>query len=255
MSALAFVCALVCAFAAFGFGFGFEPAAAALAAAFAVSTNPRSLVALAAVGIGCWLAVGVGRDTDRGWLVRVSTRLAVVATLTAFLAAPELIALLRFADLYDFVQYEGYAGLGDYLRHAVDAVSRPVFALGVGGLILAWLTPAGAVTRAVAASLALYVGATLVLATDQTGYSLGRQLEATRLMPFQRLLTIYLAAVAFRHVSWWLVGRIGAASRPLADAVLLAAAGFVLVAWIAPAGGTVPEAWKPRLAYASVTRP
>ena len=127
---------------------GWAGAAAAVLGALAIYCNPRSLLALVALGLGAWLA-GIlramtesrylaaaeggdpsGRDACAGDVVAptaahhrwsrgpsgsaigvISIRLALVAALTGLLAAPELMALARFGDLYTFVQYSGYTEL------------------------------------------------------------------------------------------------------------------------------------------------
>jgi hypothetical protein len=91
-------------------GAGVSGAAAAVLAAFAIYCNPRSLLALAALGLGAWLAgmIRNGGIPTRRWasaadVSRLTLRLAQVAVLAALLAAPELVALARFRDLYTFV--------------------------------------------------------------------------------------------------------------------------------------------------------
>ncbi|MDP9365000.1 MAG: YfhO family protein [Chloroflexota bacterium] len=216
-------------------GRGHHAAGAALAAAFAVSTNPRSLIALGVVGVGAWLA-----GANRGTLPRRALRLAVVSGMTVLLAAPESVALLRFSRLYEFVRYEYYAGAADVLASSIQAVSPPVFAFGAAGLLAAWWLLARPVTRAAAATLLLYAAATMLLA--QMGEdSPVPQLEATRLMPFQRLLTIYLAAAALHLLVRSAVARLAHGRARLADAIVVVAAGALLFAYVAPAGAETPE--------------
>lgn len=215
-------------------GRGVDAALAAAAAAAAVYTNPRSLVALGVVGVGCWLA-GAQRGARRR-----AARLAVVGGTTALLAGPELLALVRFAGLYDFVRYEFYDGAGDYLAGAMEAVSPAVFGLGVVGVVAAWWLPGKTVTRAAAATLLLYAAVTLALV--QAGAdSPVPQLEATRLMPFQRLLTCYLAAVALGLAARWVDRRVRAGWPRAADVVPVVAVLLLLAVYVAPAGAAPPE--------------
>jgi hypothetical protein len=180
---------------------------ASLAAAFAIYSNPRSLIALAVIGLGVLLA-SVSGGPGRGDIWRSGRRLLAVGLVTIALTGPELLSLLRFADLYYFVHYQSYSGAGDFFQNARDAVSFPVFLLGAGGVVAGWWLPARIVTRAAAITLPLYVAVTLALTLGPSGID---QLETTRLMPFQRLLTIYLAAVGlWSGVTWvirWLPGR------------------------------------------------
>ena len=220
-------------------------AGATLAASVAMMTNPRSVVALGVVGVGVWLAdvTRRGGGTDaRAVPVR---RLAAVGALTVLLAAPQIVSLMRFSGLYDFVRYEAYGGAGDYLRSAVQAVSWPVFALAVGGAAACWTAPDRPVTRAAAMCLPLYAATTLLFATQPEAANLVPQLEATRLMPFQRLLTIFLAATALRRGLAWAAARIGKGGTPLADVAQVLAVALLLVGFVAPAGGAAPEPARP----------
>ena len=207
-------------------------AVAALAAAFSIVTNPRSLIALAVVGVGVW-AASVGRSDDEGSSVgAASRRVAIVGAVAGALAAPELISLARFSELYAFVQYQWYDGLRDYARHSIDAVSPPVAALGAAGVLVALFLPGRPATRAAAITLLLYVGTTVAVNGAPGEPRLIDQLEATRLMPFQRYLTVFLAAVALQ-------GMIGAAlpRRPVTRDVLVAVAALgLLIAYVRPIG-------------------
>jgi hypothetical protein len=206
-------------------------AVAALAVAFAVATNPRSLVALAVVGAGVWLAATYrGADEGPHWSL-VTRRLALVAGIAGALAAPELISLARFSDLYYFVRYEFYDGVGEFVDSTTGAVSPPVAVLAALGVVLGLALPRRPATRAAAVTLALYVGATVVLSAGRDeGFF--QQLEATRLMPFQRLLMVYLAAVALVAGARALCRR----RQAVADVLAATAAVGLLVAYVYPVG-------------------
>ena len=183
-------------------GAAWSAGAAALLAAFAVYANPRSLLGLAALGLGAWLTGMLRWD---GAIPHVlSRRLALVAGAAALLAAPELLALARFSELYTFVQYSGYNGLDAYVVKAGNGVTWPVLVLGLSGLIFGLIVRRRPATTVVATSLVLYLVLTAVLIVVPAAAGLAPQLEPTRLMPLQRLLTIYLAAVA----SWLIVSRL-----------------------------------------------
>ena len=133
----------------------------------------------------------------------ISMRLAQVAVLAALLAAPELMALARFRDLYTFVQYSGYTGLAEYAATAANAITWPVLVLGLPGLIIGLLVRQRRATTSAAAALVLYLALTATLVIFPAAANLAPQLEPTRLMPLQRFLTIYLAAVAFWFILSW----------------------------------------------------
>ena len=190
-----------------GSGSGWAGALAVSLAAMAIYSNPRSLLGLAALGGGAWLALtlrsrfppspaAVG-EGGRG--VR-AVRLALSATITALLAAPALLALVRFGDLYTFVRYSDYDSLGAYAATAATAVTWPVLILALLALVFALISRERIASAAVAMALILYVLITVAIAFVPAAANLAPQLEPTRLMPLQRFLTIYLAAVAV-----WLV--------------------------------------------------
>jgi hypothetical protein len=228
-------------------GAGWSGAVAAVLAAVAIYCNPRSMLALIAIGLGAWLAEFVrsdrigrrrlardDRDSSQRDVVApgsesdirdahttdgtqgqaaagpgvISIRLAQVAAVAALLAAPELMALARFRDLYTFVQYSGYTGLIDYAVTSANAVSWPVLALAMLGLIVGLLARQRQATTSAATTLVLYLVLTATLVVVPGAAGLAPQLEPTRLMPLQRFLTLYLAAVGFWIVLSWAISRI-----------------------------------------------
>ena len=201
----------------------------AVAATFALATNTRSAIGLAIVGVGCWLAV-VGRTPDR-WR-QVSARLVAVAALTATVSAPILVPLIRFADLYYFVRYSRYESVDVYIDKILTSVSPPVAVLGLIGVGIGLFVAERPATQAAAITLSIYVVVTAALATDLRDSGLFEQLEATRLMPFQRMVTIYLAVVAADVILRWMIPR-----RPVVrDAVIAGAALMLFVVYIRPLG-------------------
>jgi hypothetical protein len=180
-------------------------AMAAIFSAFAVVTNPRSLIALGTICVG--VAVAVLIERDRGRLLDIVVRVATVLAVAGLLAAPELISLLRFSDLYYFVHYSGYENLSDFWHSSIQAVSGPTFCLGIIGIACALIVPGRTLTRATAISLIIYVVLTGYLSTDAAAKTLVNQLETTRLMPFQRYLVMYVAAVAAYDIARWTIGR------------------------------------------------
>ncbi|MDQ3412308.1 MAG: hypothetical protein M3509_09345, partial [Chloroflexota bacterium] len=213
-------------------------AGAVLAAAAAVYTNPRSLVALAVVGGGVWLAAASRRDGEPRDRRRVTRRIGVVGLLAMLVAAPELVSLARFSDLYQFVRYERYVDARDYLDSALAAVSLPVLVAAVAGGVLAVLTLRHFTARATAISLIIYCLVTLLL-TSEAGSSLAR-LEATRLMPFQRLLTVYLAAVAIERAVRFLTARLKRSGSLVADVAVAVLVIALIVGRVSPASSAIP---------------
>jgi hypothetical protein len=213
-----------------------QGAVAGALAALSLYSNPRSFIALAAIGSGCVIAALLDRPTtQRGRTTAVGVALAGAATL--LLAAPEIISLARFNHLYFFVRYSWYADLHAYYRSSVAAVSTPVFIAGLVGLALALLLPRHAVVRAAGLSLLIYIGATtwFVLGLWPSGFA--EQLETTRLMPFQRLLWLAMAGYGV-YVAADQVRRFGQAW--LREAALAAVGAALIVAYVAAPIGAVP---------------
>jgi hypothetical protein len=239
-------------------GRGWDGALAALCGGFCLYSNPRSAIALAIAGVGAAVAVGSASWVDRaipwvrggglggpsprreGEFARIWKRLVLVATATALIAAPEIVSLLRFEHLYYFVQFQRYADLSAYWHSSIQAVSGPMFVLGVAGLATALLLPGRPITRATAVTFALYCLVTAYLSVGSGPGNVVEQLETTRLMPFQRLLMVFLAAVAVYDVATWL-GRLVPSARGLAtDAVLIAVSAALPVLYVLS-----PPAWIP----------
>jgi hypothetical protein len=183
-------------------GSGWAGAAAATFAAAAVYANPRSLLGLAALAVGALLASRLRRTGTSSRALAL--RMALVASTAALLSAPEWMALLRFSDLYQFVHYNEYAEIGDYLAKSVRSVTGVVFALAVAGCGFALFVRERVASTSAALTLAFYALMTATVAFVPIFASQTAQLEATRLMPLQRLLTLYLAAVAVWAALTWL---------------------------------------------------
>jgi hypothetical protein len=257
-------------------GRGWDGALAALFGGFCLYSNPRSAIALAIVGVGAGVAVGFGRWADRriprtrrggppcppssrtrsgveeegghegpppqvlGEFTQIVKRLVMVALATALIAAPEIVSLLRFEHLYYFVQYQKYADLSAYWHSSIQAVSGPVFVVGLAGLATALVLPWRPITRAIGITFALYCLVTAFLSEGAGPGSLVEQLETTRLMPFQRLLMLFLAAVAVHDLAWWLAGLVPRARGLATDAVLIVVSVAMPVLYVLS-----PPAWIP----------
>ncbi|MGN6030950.1 MAG: hypothetical protein ACTHQE_04725, partial [Thermomicrobiales bacterium] len=170
-------------------------------AAITLSTyaNPRSLagVAVGTVAIGVGLAWMV---RERGQLREACLRIAVVGGVTVLLCMPILLSLARFEDLYVFLHYQSYENVSAYLTTSARTVSPPILVLALLGVVIALGDRRYPAARMTALALVGYVLVTAFLSIEQ---SVVAQLETPRLMPFQRFLTLYLAAWAV----WWLSAR------------------------------------------------
>ncbi len=225
-------------------GGGWFAVAAAGSAAAAVHCNPRSILGLLAVAGGAWLAaLAAGGNHWRP----VTGRMALVGTAAALQAAPELLSLLRFGGLYEFVRYSGYDSVREYLANSVTALSWPVFVGALAGLIVGVGAVRRVAARSVAASLLLYAFLTAVLVGVPAAARLAPQLEPTRLMPLQRLLALYLAAVAV----WTLLGalqrRVWPERKVLPVAVTAGLAVVILIALTRPLSGAAPDPADPAI--------
>ncbi|MCA9864337.1 MAG: hypothetical protein KC432_14990 [Thermomicrobiales bacterium] len=204
-------------------------------AALAVYSNPRSLIGVAAVALGCFVAMTAsGAGSTRARVVR---RITLVAVGAALVAAPLLVSLLRFSGLYTFVHYSGYPDLAAYLQASLEAVTPWVIGLalagGAGAMVAGASSPAiprRLATRGAFLALLVYVAMTLALSFVPTLEAAAAQLETTRLMPLQRLLTLYLAAAGV----WWLALAIVRRWTWLAEAGMAAAAIVVVAALTRP---------------------
>ncbi len=222
----AVLCAMVASTYAFGSSGG--PRSIALAAgasAAAMWCNPRSAVGLVVCVGAAWFVALWSAPRDARSL---AVRLGAIAAVAGLLAAPELASLLRYGNLYYFVRFTSYSSSLDYLSASMDAVSLPAFALALAGCFTAIAVRGRAMTSTTAVALGLYASTTMFFAFG--GSAVVQQLEATRLMPVQRLLTLYLAGVglhAFARAA-------GAASRrrwlpPLLEGAAIAALIFVFI--------------------------
>ncbi len=211
-------------------------AVAALFSAFAIFSNPRSLIALATICVGVTLAAILLPAGPK--FLAIVLRVTSICAIAGLLAAPELLSLLRFSDLYYFVHYSGYTSLSDFWHSSIQAVSGPIFCLGLVGVGTALAVPMRPVTRATAITLITYVFITGYLSTDSAAKTLVKQLETTRLMPFQRYLVMYLAAVAVYDLLRWTMGR---ASNVVVDLGMVAAGGVVLFLYVLSPPSFIPQ--------------
>ncbi|MCC7023865.1 MAG: hypothetical protein IT338_13670 [Thermomicrobiales bacterium] len=222
--------------------------ASALAAA-AIYANPRSALGLGAVGLGAGIALAwKDRALPKGAIV---ARLLQVGAVAALLAAPELLALARFDDLYAFVHYSGYERLTDYLASSASAASIHVLVLAAVGIGVALAARARLAAAAAACALVIYVVVTASVAFVPAIAHLAPQLEPTRLMPLQRLLAIYLAAVAAGAALSWAKRHVAPARPWATDISLVAVSAILLVALTRPLD-TAPDPASPEVSAAGL---
>jgi hypothetical protein len=210
-------------------------AIAASGAAFAIATNPRSGIGLVAIGLAVVIVLGIGRR-ETG-IIRVAIRLGIVAGISALMSAPVLVSLIQYNDLYHFVRYSGYEAIGDYLFASISAVTLPVLALAIVGAGWAFAAPGRKVTQTTALAGLMYAAMTVGMSTGIASEGPFDQLEPTRLMPLQRLIVLYLAAVGVHATVGWAMPA-GKEGR-LQSAVQLSAAAAVVLAFVIAPFGTV----------------
>ncbi|MGH2551601.1 MAG: hypothetical protein ACRDHN_19620, partial [Thermomicrobiales bacterium] len=80
-------------------------AIAGIAIGIAIGTNPRTFIALAAVGLASLIVAFLQRPEIP--IKLLALRIGALGALTFALSAPELISLARYEDLYFFVHYSG----------------------------------------------------------------------------------------------------------------------------------------------------
>ncbi|HZA91161.1 MAG TPA: hypothetical protein VE420_00925, partial [Gemmatimonadales bacterium] len=145
-------------------------ALASSAAAAAAYVNPRSLLglAIAALAIGASGLLPIALSGVERHPLRTLCRVAMASGVAFLLAAPELVPLFRYRDLYQFLHYESYDTLRAYWDASVLAVSPPILAVASLGGVWALLSPRTPVARSVALCLVGYILLTIVL-TDTEG--------------------------------------------------------------------------------------
>lgn len=166
---------------------------AGMVAAFAVYTNVRSFLPLGAIAAGT--IVSLVWESERRVALRQKATLSIfIVGIAGLLAAPLLIAILRFQNLYFFVVYEQYGSFRQYVKASITAVSGPIFVLSLVGCVAVLLMRELVAGRLVAFTLGAHVLMTILLSGLTVGPHI-EQLEAIRLMPVQRAWTLYLAAL------------------------------------------------------------
>ncbi|MGI8484538.1 MAG: hypothetical protein ACR2OU_09755 [Thermomicrobiales bacterium] len=220
---------------------------AALFAAAAAYANPRSLFAIAIAAVAVVIASALPRpgEGEPVGFLRASARIGIVGIAAVLLAMPIISPLLRYEQYYYFLHYQNYLNLGEYWTASLHAVSPAGIIFCILGGLIAILMPRFFVARAVTITLIGYVVFTGWLSVGSSGINLIQQLETPRLMPYQRLLVIYLAAFA----AGWCINQITSRIRPTAystfirNGALAALALIVMVVFVKPVSG-MPEIYR-----------
>ncbi len=219
---------------------------ATLAAAAALYTNTRSSIAIVIGTLAVIAAALIAQRDDNSPSIRtIFTRVAVVAILSALLAAPLLLAALRYTDLYYFVNFESYDDLAEILWASRTAISPVIGLLTVAGAILAIVARRYAHALTAAVGLVFFVAVTVSFSLIEPLANAIQQLETPRLMPFQRFLSIYLAA----WFAGWLLEMAFKAILPrwrnLAVPALLCASSLIVILTFNGVFGAVPTVYQP----------
>lgn len=202
---------------------------ATLAAASGAVTNPRSLFALVLASIAI-VGIAALADRRRGFFNALAgpvVRVGVVGGIALLLSAPVVFALFRYNSLYFFLHYEFYEPLWEFWSASASAVTVAVLILAIAGVLgtfMPRLSTVVPVSRALAAALVAYVLFTIWVASASTVPPLVEQLEAPRLMPYQRQAMIWFGALA-----------VWAGTHALARR-LRSPRGRAALTWLVPAG-------------------
>lgn len=217
--------------------------AAMLASSAALYTNTRSGIAVAIAAAAVVIGTALNRDPGRPVpVMTVVRRVALVGVVSLLLTAPLLLSMARYADLYYFVNYKEYANLGEYWHDTVASVSRLMLGAALVGIALAVVSRRLCVMRIVAVTGILYAGLTVLLSSGGLDEGVIQQLETPRLMPFQRLLVVYLAAAAIGYLLDLAARQVRFRLRKPVVAALLVLCGVATILSYDGTYGRIPEA-------------
>lgn len=220
---------------------------ATVAATASMYTNTRSSIAigLASIAIGI---VALQEFRHLGWkqdLRLVAGRIGIVAGLAILLTAPLLLSMARFTDLYYFVNFMFYESFEDIRLATTHAVSPVVGLATIGGIVAVVLFRRISYGAIVALTLVFYASFTILFSLQEPFNELIQQLESPRLMPFQRLLMIYLAA----WFAGWVLGQVTSVMKTqwrewLAATVLVALSVIVMLGFYNEQFGNLSEPYQ-----------
>lgn len=199
---------------------------AVVAIACAAVSNPRSLfgIVIATIAIGGWYLLIESEVPLRARLRDAAVSIGAVGGLAFLIAAPVVTSLMRYSDQYFFLHYQFYEPLETYWDALVLAITERVLLVSIGSglaLLLLYRCRRLRVSQAVALTVGIYTLFTMWVATTSNPPPLVEQLEAPRLMPFQRQLMIVLAAIGVVYVVQRLTQRLPFVWRELIITVLV----------------------------------
>lgn len=173
---------------------------AVLAIAAGAVTNPRSLfgIVLAAVAIASWSVVTEANKPISQRIRHVVVSIGMVGALSLMLAAPVIASLMRYNGEYFFLHYQFYDPISMFWSALEMALSPRILFLAIGGGILVFVArrvESLRVSQILAITTVLYSLFTIWVSISSNPPPLVEQLESPRLMPYQRLLMLALAAV------------------------------------------------------------
>lgn len=218
--------------------------AAVIAIAAAAVSNPRALfgIVLATLAIAIWSLVTSDEETISHRLRFSLIPIAAVGSLAFLLAAPVIMALLAYNQHYFFLHYQFYDPLSMFWDALELALSPRLLLLAIGGGLLAFVARfAGKmrVSQVLALTTLLYSIFTIWVASTDNPPPLVEQLEAPRLMPFQRLLMLALAAFFVVVAVQWLTARLPGIWREAIIAVVVLGLGLGSVQMMSNRGDDV----------------
>ena len=201
---------------------------AVLAISAGAVSNPRSLfgVVIATLAIAGWALFTNDQLPVRRRLIDICISIGIVGVLSLALAAPVISSLLRYSEEYFFLHYQFYDPLSMYWDALKMALSWRILALAIIGMALVFALRRSSwprVSQVIAITVATYSLFTMWVATTENPPPLVEQLEAPRLMPFQRFLMIALAAVAVELAVQWFAYRLSVIWREVVIAIVVLA--------------------------------
>lgn len=218
---------------------------AILSIAAGAVTNPRSLfgVVLATMAISVWAFVSDSKLDPRRRLVDTVSRVGVVGLVSFLLAAPVILSLFRYNDHYFFLHYQFYDPLSMFWDALEMALSPRILLLAIGGAILVFTAQrslALPVSQALAITAALYALFTIWVASTSNPPPLVEQLEAPRLMPYQRFLMLALAAIFVGVGLRWIMLRLSVIWQEAIIAVVVLGLGVGSIAMMSNREADIP---------------
>src|SRR5665811_51913 len=165
--------------------------------------NPRSLLAIAVIA----LAIVIHTSLFSGRKFFALVWLAALGGLAIVVCAPLFFPLFRSRELYYFLHFEEYDSALALADSTLGTVTWPIALFTLSGCFLPFRHATHRVSQVVSLTLIVYASVTLLAIEASWIRELVPQLELPRLMPFQRLLMLYLAGYAAIEFVRLLAGR------------------------------------------------